>query len=676
MSKSLIQTIMEVQQPLSPGEKAFKALHNPINHKDIVPGVTDQDHVFNGLPRREDPTSASYENFRDDDESVEAYDKDTQVKKLAPEKDKDIDEETVVEARFKKGEDVGKPGKNFAKIAMSAAKRYGSKEAGNKVAGAVLKKVLAKEATVDQSKDMQEPGSEDIMKVASPGQKGLKNLDHHAGTLRQRATRIRPIHTGMSEEVLDEKITKSTPTKDVIHDFVHSKNKKFAGKSTKERIKMALGASYAMKKEEVEFVDESGNAFNKRKKNIAIRKIGMNDRDDDANERIRRGLQSRVADKIRGREILKGITKEEIELDEAKRGRPSKNASPEGEEGGREHIIVQLRKAENLRGDKHVEFNDASKHKLPLQHVKTALNMHTGMKPIPKGEFEKRLAASHSSFMSAIKGEPAPKPKSKISLGSMKKESKEMTTTNVNKELKHDCATHVFHKEHGEGHCIPEMHTIIEISEGVGFVTHYDVMFEHGIVQNVPVQELQILESMMHGHAPKKKMKESTDKKSLAALAEPKNKVTKKDVLVGRGVLTPSGKIVKKEGWAKFAGYPIVEAEEMTSANVKKAADTQLAIDSPGKVNMQQDSIEKIKKDPLASKEGCELPPTQGNKSIGGDGTPSRVMGKYSMEESTEILETLYDSLNESNKAKFDTMLESEEGIEFLLQFAEKQGIA
>ena len=114
---------------------------------------------------------------------------------------------------------------------------------------------------------MQEPGSEDIMKVASPGQKGLKNLDHHAGTLRQRATRIRPIHTGMSEEVLDEKITKSTPTKDVIHDFVHSKNKKFAGKSTKERIKMALGASYAMKKEEVEFVDESGNAFNKRKKN-------------------------------------------------------------------------------------------------------------------------------------------------------------------------------------------------------------------------------------------------------------------------------------------------------------------------------------------------------------------------------------------------------------------------
>ena len=48
------------------------------------------------------------------------------------------------EARFEKGEDVGKPGKGFAKIAKSAAKRYGSKEAGQKVAGAILKKVVAK----------------------------------------------------------------------------------------------------------------------------------------------------------------------------------------------------------------------------------------------------------------------------------------------------------------------------------------------------------------------------------------------------------------------------------------------------------------------------------------------------------------------------------------------------
>lgn len=41
----------------------------------------------------------------------------------------------------KKGKDIGKKGKNFAKIANKAAKKYGSKEAGKRVAGAVLNKL-------------------------------------------------------------------------------------------------------------------------------------------------------------------------------------------------------------------------------------------------------------------------------------------------------------------------------------------------------------------------------------------------------------------------------------------------------------------------------------------------------------------------------------------------------
>lgn len=46
--------------------------------------------------------------------------------------------------RAVKGADLGKPGKNFAKIATSAGKKYGSKEAGNRVAGAVLNKLRNK----------------------------------------------------------------------------------------------------------------------------------------------------------------------------------------------------------------------------------------------------------------------------------------------------------------------------------------------------------------------------------------------------------------------------------------------------------------------------------------------------------------------------------------------------
>lgn len=50
------------------------------------------------------------------------------------------------------------------------------------------------------------------------------------------------------EETLEEKLKASDPTGKYISDFVHSDNPKFAGKSKKERIRMALGASYGAKK--------------------------------------------------------------------------------------------------------------------------------------------------------------------------------------------------------------------------------------------------------------------------------------------------------------------------------------------------------------------------------------------------------------------------------------------
>ena len=42
------------------------------------------------------------------------------------------------------GKDIGKPGKNFSKIAAKAGKKYGSKAAGERVAGAILAKLRAK----------------------------------------------------------------------------------------------------------------------------------------------------------------------------------------------------------------------------------------------------------------------------------------------------------------------------------------------------------------------------------------------------------------------------------------------------------------------------------------------------------------------------------------------------
>lgn len=55
---------------------------------------------------------------------------------------------------------------------------------------------------------------------------------------------------------LTEVLTKKTKTGEVISDFVHSDNPKFAGKSKKERIKMALGAYYGMHPEKSKKVNE------------------------------------------------------------------------------------------------------------------------------------------------------------------------------------------------------------------------------------------------------------------------------------------------------------------------------------------------------------------------------------------------------------------------------------
>lgn len=78
------------------------------------------------------------------------------------------------------GKDIGKPGKMFSKIAKSAGERYGSKERGEKVAGAVLAKLRkgASEA-IDPSleeADMEEGNefSGELVKARAQGAKSFK----------------------------------------------------------------------------------------------------------------------------------------------------------------------------------------------------------------------------------------------------------------------------------------------------------------------------------------------------------------------------------------------------------------------------------------------------------------------------------------------------------------------
>ena len=64
--------LMEVEQPQSQGEKNFKDLHTAVNHKNLVPGVTDQDHIFNGVTK---PYDNKHHNGYKPGEDRDAYDK-------------------------------------------------------------------------------------------------------------------------------------------------------------------------------------------------------------------------------------------------------------------------------------------------------------------------------------------------------------------------------------------------------------------------------------------------------------------------------------------------------------------------------------------------------------------------------------------------------------------------
>lgn len=62
---------------------------------------------------------------------------------------------------------------------------------------------------------------------------------------------------GESVEHLDEVLSKSAPIEDWIHDFVHSDNPKFKGKTKEERRKMAIAAYYGAHGKSKESQNES-----------------------------------------------------------------------------------------------------------------------------------------------------------------------------------------------------------------------------------------------------------------------------------------------------------------------------------------------------------------------------------------------------------------------------------
>ena len=66
----------------------------------------------------------------------------------------------------------------------------------------------------------------------------------------------------------------------------------------------------------------------------------------------------------------------------------------------------------------------------------------------------------------------------------------------------HMCAKNVMHEKFGRGECLYGMHADPDEN---GHVSHYDIMFNHGIEKDMPISECEVLHERMHGHKMKKK---------------------------------------------------------------------------------------------------------------------------------------------------------------------------
>ena len=132
------------------------------------------------------------------------------------------------------------------------------------------------------------------------------------------------------------------------------------------------------------------------------------------------------------------------------------------------------------------------------------------------------------------------------------------------KKVQHSCATKVEHAEWGKGNTLKEQHTLDE----EGNITHYDIMFEHGLEQNVPVPTLNILVSEMHEHVINDEKNEVVEGKKAKKDYDGDGKIESgKDEYFGsrdKAIKKAMGKkaMMKKEHHQKDADGNVIEHED------------------------------------------------------------------------------------------------------------------
>lgn len=235
--------------------------------------------------------------------------------------------------------------------------------------------------------------------------------------------------------------------------------------------------------------------------------------------------------------------------------------------------------------------------------------------------------------------------------------SEDLNTANVEKAVMHDCAKHVVHEQWGKGQCVPGEHTLLDD----GSVTHYDVMFEHGIEQDVPVEDLTVVVSESHMHA--KKKKSVMEAEEMAAVApeggEDSSKASKKGkpempmeklkAIMEKKKSKAYIAMLKSQG--KMEEETELDEKKLTSAEMKKREEVAKAIerDNPDMPMGKKMAIATATAKKVAEEKAHTVPKTDKEKSLAKLAPPhdkithadvmvGRGVGKKTMKEFVEQL--------------------------------------
>jgi len=141
---------------------------------DIIESLETEEEIDQFIDSLDEESYLALEDFLVEEEDTEKCPECGKVHEGECEDDEDeesVDEATLSAKAGRAGKDLGKPGKNFDKIAKKAGERYGSEEAGKRVAGAILKKMREETEEVDEAMSHQAKTTMKHIKNPTAGEK-------------------------------------------------------------------------------------------------------------------------------------------------------------------------------------------------------------------------------------------------------------------------------------------------------------------------------------------------------------------------------------------------------------------------------------------------------------------------------------------------------------------------